>query len=319
LTTITTNNMKNTICLVVLYSGPFPSYFDLFINSCKRNPTVNFIIFCDNIQYIKLSISDFKTLANKKLGLKVVINGGWKYNDFKPAIGKIFNDYLSHYDFWGWCDLDIIFGDIREFINDALLEKYDFISTKEKWTAGHFCLFKNNELGNSIFEQSPDFTQVYQNPEYFAFEECAQQWSGDAKTFNKIRSEGKIVSLYHTIRHMQSENKLRIYMKNIIREYPQTINYKYNNGKWIDLNNNESFFYYHLIVVKKIWRFYIPKWKSLPNIFYITPLGICKSYEYSGIGKVWWLGKRSIFCLSGIIKSIKKQKMNASTISKKLF
>lgn len=40
--------MKNKVCFVVPYFGKFPSYFDLFLKSCKYNEDFNWIIFTDD-------------------------------------------------------------------------------------------------------------------------------------------------------------------------------------------------------------------------------------------------------------------------------
>lgn len=37
----------------------------------------------------------------------------------------MFQEYIKDYDFWGHCDADLIFGDIRKFVTDDILNKYD--------------------------------------------------------------------------------------------------------------------------------------------------------------------------------------------------
>ena len=50
--------------------------------------------------------------------------------------GLLFSDDLNGYDFWGWLDPDIMIGNIRKFINDGVLNKYDILSTDENLTWG---------------------------------------------------------------------------------------------------------------------------------------------------------------------------------------
>jgi hypothetical protein len=38
------------ICLLNFYTGNFPQYFDFFIESCRKNPSVDFIIFNDRLK-----------------------------------------------------------------------------------------------------------------------------------------------------------------------------------------------------------------------------------------------------------------------------
>ena len=41
-----------------------------------------------------------------------------KLCDYKPAYGLIFEDELIGYDYWGFCDTDILLGDIYQFLED---------------------------------------------------------------------------------------------------------------------------------------------------------------------------------------------------------
>lgn len=140
--------MFNKICLIVCYFGNFPDIFGVWVQSCKKNPEFDFLIFTDqvdidnqdgNIKYIKCSLSDIEKLAKKKLNYESVrICSAYKLCDFKPMYGVIFSDYLHQYDFWGMCDVDMIFGSLNTFINDDILLKYDKI-----YQLGHLTLYRN--------------------------------------------------------------------------------------------------------------------------------------------------------------------------------
>lgn len=106
--------------------GEFPWYFPYFLHSCKFNPNINFVILTDNksipqntpsnVRFLNYSLERFKADASKALGFNVAVNRGYKFCDFKPTYGYIFSDLIAGYDFWGHCDIDIIFGDIRAFM-----------------------------------------------------------------------------------------------------------------------------------------------------------------------------------------------------------
>lgn len=145
---------KWKIVLIVPYYGRFPNYFDLFLKSCEFNRSVNWLIFSDNsydslppnVNLVKMSLNELEALISNKLEKNVELPHPYKLCDFKPAYGFIFSDYIKEFDFWGHCDLDMIFGDIRRFITDDILEKYDKILTH-----GHFTLYRNNETVNRYF------------------------------------------------------------------------------------------------------------------------------------------------------------------------
>ena len=79
------------ICLMNFYSGELPNYFNFFLESCKKNPTVDFIIFndqleqdqrVDNVLLKKLSLKEFEELATRKTGLEISVKYGYKLNNF---------------------------------------------------------------------------------------------------------------------------------------------------------------------------------------------------------------------------------------------
>lgn len=147
--------MKYMCCIVLPYFGKLPSYFQMFLKSCATNPDFNWIIFTDdsstfiyphNVLKVTLNMHEFIKIVKDKLNIPVAITSPHKICDFKPAYGLIFEDYLRGYDFWGFCDCDLIFGKLNDFITDDLLENYDKL-----FCLGHFQLFRNTEENNRIF------------------------------------------------------------------------------------------------------------------------------------------------------------------------
>ena len=67
----------------------------------------------------------------------------YKICDYRPFFGEIYKEYTKGYDFWGWCDTDIILGNIRKFISDNVLNEYSKINYSP-----HFSLIKNDGVIN---------------------------------------------------------------------------------------------------------------------------------------------------------------------------
>ena len=111
-----------SIAFLICWQGNYPWYFPYFLHSCRYNPDIDFLIFTSNedakldlpanAKIIPCSIAQFKAAAAKALGFKVAAESGYKLYEFKPAYGFIFFDYIKDYDFWGYCDVDVIFGNI---------------------------------------------------------------------------------------------------------------------------------------------------------------------------------------------------------------
>lgn len=154
----------NSIIIIIPYFGKFPKYFPFWLQSAYNNPTIDFVILTDNkllesrdnIQIIYTNFDELKKEIQSKFDFAVDVSTPYKLCDYKACHGFIFPEYVKKYDFWGFCDVDLVFGDIRHFFTDDILRKYDVISG---W--GHLTLYRNNEYCNNFFKIKKDGFQYY--------------------------------------------------------------------------------------------------------------------------------------------------------------
>lgn len=258
------------LSIISCWYGPRPWYFSFFLKSCAHNTTIKFLIVTDNkdlgidyapenIDFLILSLGELKQIFSKKLGFKVVIDFPYKLCDFKPAYGFLFDAYLPDYDFWGHCDLDIIFGDIRAFMTNELLENYDVISSRHDYVTGSFALYKNTPEVNTLFMKSKDFQYVFTSPNHFCFDECAflfQELQNGGSVFDFPEA---IQSMTYVVMDEVRKGSIRAHFDFIIIEgTPGKI--VWENGKIIYRNEFEAM-YYHLIKFKERGKY--PK--ALPD------------------------------------------------------
>ena len=167
------------IVLFIPYFGTFPNYFQLFLNSCGRNETINWIIFTDNdteykypenVRRVSMSFSEIKEMIQKKFDFPICLNAPYKLCDYRPAYGLIFEDYTKEYDFWGYCDTDLLFGNLRKFLPDDLLVQYDKIGY-----LGHLAIYRNDEQMRTAFEKACQgcirYKEVFSSEESCIFDE----------------------------------------------------------------------------------------------------------------------------------------------------
>jgi hypothetical protein len=272
---------QKSLALLICYFGELPWYFGYFVHSCKYNPTVDFFIITDctsfnialpqNLKLIYKSLDDIKLLATEKLGFPVTIMHGYKLCDFKPAYGFIFSDIVKDYDWWGHSDLDIIFGDIRNFITTELLSTYDLISVRPDWLPGCFLLFKNIYKINTLFTHSEDYKKVLSSAQHFCFDETnfAHDDFSEGKSYLDVHTE--IESMMHVVKKLEAANYIRPYFDlHIIEGIPGKL--KWANGKLFYRHKYEILLY-HLIRLKKN---YTPKRLPtiIPDNFTISPTKI---------------------------------------------
>lgn len=124
----------NSILVIHIWLGPLPNYFDLWKHSCESNKSIQFLLCTDqevvpseNFLVCKTDLHDLRRRASEYLNFEACMPTPRKLCDYKGIFGYMFSEYISNYDFWGYCDCDLIFGDIRSFLTEDILNNFDYI------------------------------------------------------------------------------------------------------------------------------------------------------------------------------------------------
>lgn len=151
----------NRVALVIPYFGKFPEYFPLWLKSASCNDKIDFLIFTDdkiseysvpkNVKVIDITFEEIKYRISNYLDFKFILNQPYKLCDYRPIYGLIFQDYLKNYQFWGYCDLDVIWGNLDNYITDELLDNYDRL-----YRRGHLCIYRNVDKINKAAITMPE-------------------------------------------------------------------------------------------------------------------------------------------------------------------
>lgn len=168
-----------SICYIVPYFGKIPKEFQIWLDTCKFNETINWIIitndmsefdYPNNVQRIQMSFEEVKQRIQQYFDFTIQLENYWEISFFKPAYGEIFQEYIQKYDFWGHCDIDLMWGNIRKFITDDILEKYEKIGFQ-----GHSTLYKNtkeiNRRYKTIVPGQISYKDVYSGKVKYSFDE----------------------------------------------------------------------------------------------------------------------------------------------------
>ncbi len=289
--------MGHRICFVICYFGQWPEWIKFYLESCRHNPSIDFLIFTDcgtpgivpeNVTIIDFTLAQFVARTDEKLGLKVSIESAYKVCDLKPSFGVIFEDYLGEYDFWGHTDIDIVYGKIRTFLTPELLGRYDVVTSRQEYLAGHMTLYRNNAVINRLYENSADYPRVFLTPDLLSFCECGKLWRhlhdggsilDDATVKEQANGErhGTIESMTHVVSRMQSTGNLKVFFSTMIKDRPELQGHRWKllwkEGCLHDAETQEQFLYFHMIGLKERSDFRIPEWERIPGKFYITRKG----------------------------------------------
>ncbi len=180
--------MKDII-LIITYFGKLPNYFQLWLKSVQYNPTVNFLLVTDdktkyeypkNIKVIYSTFEDIQKRIKNIFDFKVEIQKPYKLCDYRPFYNIIFSEEVKRYNYWGFCDIDIIFGSIRKFVTEEVLEKYDKI-----YTRGHLTILKNSPRVNKIIKSNTLICDGYDYVEALSSKRSCyfDEWRGISKIF----------------------------------------------------------------------------------------------------------------------------------------
>jgi hypothetical protein len=202
------------------------------------------------------------------MGFKVSIDYAYKLCDFKPAYGFIFNEIISDYNFWGISDIDIVYGDIRKFITDDILNNYEVISSRHDYITGSFCLFRNDIKVNTLFMQSKDYKKVFSASEHFCFDECNFLFKDLAEGYSILDLINNIESMTYVVKRAECLGKMRAFFDFMVVEgTPGKISW--NNGHIFYKNKYEAMFYHLVRFKNKCKKTTILD--PIPKIYYFTP------------------------------------------------
>lgn len=142
------------------YYGKLPEYFPLWLRSAGKNPSIDFFLFSDretvkeakdvpeNVHIVILPFGELKERIQRKYPFRITLTSPYKLCDYKFAYGEIFEDYFAPYDYFGWYDIDLIWGNLAEFITEEA-RSCDFIGD-----LGHFTLMRNTRALRRLYKKS---------------------------------------------------------------------------------------------------------------------------------------------------------------------
>ena len=249
------------VVFIVPYFGPFPWYFWYFLDSCKYNLDFDFLIITDNdevrevssnVKFIRLTLRQVRELGSAKLGIDLSLDHPYKLCDFKPAYGAIFSDYIIDYTFWGQSDVDVILGNLQNFLTDEVLHSYDYISVRHDYTSGCFSVFKNETTINDLFKRSKDYQKVFTSNKNYCYDQCNYVMDYLTAGGNIFDIQTEVDSYTHIIRRAQISGEIKPHFDFILIE-GLTGDIKFNKGELIYKNTYQAILY-HLFHLKKLYH-----------------------------------------------------------------
>jgi hypothetical protein len=170
-------------------------YLDVTVESMRHNPEVDFILILvgngattspvpsladtlpyelqaplpSNLHIIRYSHSDLSDLISQRLGIDVSLSSEWHYKmaEFKPTFGQLFAEHIKYHAWWGYADMDVVWG---KFSNFAHLfsnpDKFPIVNSGWHSPRGMAAFYVNKDWTRQLYKEDPVYLELLQNATY---------------------------------------------------------------------------------------------------------------------------------------------------------
>jgi hypothetical protein len=160
----------------------------------------------DNFYLHVISCAAFTRRVEERLGISVAYNHSWGYKvgtDYKPTLAHLFPEILNQsigapprnsndaasviepYAYWGYVDIDLIFGNFSRFAN-IFQGQYAVITSDYQGASGVAMFFKNENWTTTMFRNDPLFTLLLKNHTDYQLDEFSRKGLFAESTMDNI-------------------------------------------------------------------------------------------------------------------------------------
>ena len=161
------------VAFLIPFVGQWPEWTGLFFQSCRSNPLVDILLLSqtkpdfplpNNVRIVNLSLAEIVRRLEATLGMKLGKVSGHKLCDFRPFYGLAFADILQPYEFWGYCDADMMFGDLSRLLTEKFFQNTDVFSAHDRQVVGHFTVLRNVDAVNRLGFEIKNWRELVLEP-----------------------------------------------------------------------------------------------------------------------------------------------------------
>jgi hypothetical protein len=171
----------NNACIIIDYFGKLTEHFKFFLKSCEYNPTFNWLIHTDdkyegdvppNVRIEHISWEDYIEHVRTTLYINFRPAVPYKICDLKPALGYLWSNQICEYQYWGFGDLDVAYGDLSTYFDEAVIDENLSLVSVHSWSAsGPLCFIRNTKELRSLFKMVDGWQKHFETPDCVRFDE----------------------------------------------------------------------------------------------------------------------------------------------------
>lgn len=160
--------------ILIPWFGAWPEWLPLFLETCRRNPSIEWLLLGDgeaprnlppNVGFEPLRFETLRERLRRRLGLALPDFEPYKLCDFRLAFGRVFAEQIAGCDYFGWGDLDVVYGDLGRYLTAERLD-CDVLSFNADHLSGHLTLVRNGALARDLHEALPGWRASVVDTEY---------------------------------------------------------------------------------------------------------------------------------------------------------
>lgn len=154
-----------SVNFIIPYFGKLPKIFPVYLKSVEYNKDFHWTLLTDdhtlykypsNFRVVYTTFEEVRQSIQEKFDFPIKLDAPYKFCDLKPLYGYLFSEYNKGFHFWGYCDIDVVLGNLSHFLPYDIFSKYDKI-----YTLGHMTLIRNQEKFNKLFMEKINGREVY--------------------------------------------------------------------------------------------------------------------------------------------------------------
>lgn len=117
------------------------------------------------------SFASYIDRISTALEIRFAPRNPYKLCDIKPALGLVHADDLKDSDWWGFGDHDVIYGNLRQFLPETILQTKSLISCHDDQVSGHLAFLRNAPQMTTAFRRAKGWRQAFEEPDFCGFDE----------------------------------------------------------------------------------------------------------------------------------------------------
>ncbi len=215
------------IKLLSAWFGVKPLWYSTFVAQMSRFTTIDWVCLPPPEVRIRDQIGWMNQQVKNVVGFPCKKDSVFGTCDYRPAYGDVFKKEYAGYDYIGWCDLDILFGDLDSIL-PPLLADTDVLTFKQMYLSGCFTILRNIPEVTQLYKQTDTYRKVFRDWNYHFWDESGHpKFAPEASFFQMIVTNNKRIRITHAP-HLYVCDTLQV---------PSPVSLR--NGKLFDSYENE--------------------------------------------------------------------------------